>query len=140
MINCPGHPRHGPKHVFDHNFLQHGHNSKLKDQSTFQLYMGIGHRIHFRTVSFQLLLSTFLIQFKLVYGPFRQNNMHSRLCFCPRPAKKETNLQLRKKSDKLIVQRYVQWQQQHYNVYIKSIPDQYCKEMHRISKQPKIDL
>jgi hypothetical protein len=30
-------------------------------------------------------LSSLLIQFKLVYGPFGQTNMHSTLDFCPRP-------------------------------------------------------
>ena len=37
-----------------------------------------------------------LIQFKLVCGPFRQSNMHSTLDFCPRPARKETNVTLHK--------------------------------------------
>ena len=40
-------------------------------------------------------MTTLLIQFKLVYGPFGQSNMHSTLDFCPRPARKETNVLLR---------------------------------------------
>ena len=30
----------------------------------------------------------------LVYGPFELSNKHSRLDFCPRPARKKTNVQL----------------------------------------------
>ena len=36
-------------------------------------------------------MSTFLNQFKLVYRPCWQSNMHSTLDFCPRPARKKTN-------------------------------------------------
>ena len=46
-----------------------------------------------RTFSSQ---STLLLQFKLVYRPFGQSNMHSTLDFCPRPARKQTNVPLRK--------------------------------------------
>ena len=37
-------------------------------------------------------MSTLQNQIKLVYGPFRQSNMHSTLDFCPRPARKKTNV------------------------------------------------
>ena len=39
-----------------------------------------------------------LIQFKLVYGAFGQRNMHSTLDFCLRPARKETNVPIHKRS------------------------------------------
>ena len=42
--------------------------------------------IYIRTVSSKRLLSTLMIQFKLVYGSFGQSKMHSTLDFCPRPA------------------------------------------------------
>ena len=54
--------------------------------------------IYFRTVSSYRLLSTMLIQFKLVYGLFGQSNMHSTINFCPRPARKENNVLLHKRS------------------------------------------
>ena len=38
------------------------------------------------------LLLSLLIHFKLVYGPFGQNNIHNILDFCPRPARKEMNV------------------------------------------------
>ena len=41
------------------------------------------HSIYIRTVSFYSLLSTLLIQFKLVYRPFGQSNMQMQLDFCP---------------------------------------------------------
>ena len=43
----------------------------------------------FKTACSQRLLSTLLIQFKLVYEPFGQSNMQSTLDFCLRPARKE---------------------------------------------------
>jgi hypothetical protein len=46
------------------------------------------HSIYIRTVPFCLLLN----RFKLVYGPFWQNNMCSTLDFCYRPAREETNV------------------------------------------------
>ena len=46
--------------------------------------------IYIRTVRSKLLFPTLLNQFKLVYGPFWQSNMHRTFDFCPRPAKKET--------------------------------------------------
>ena len=48
-------------------------------------------------------MSTFLNQIKLVYGPFGQNNMHSTLDFCPRPARKEANVPLNKRNYGLTV-------------------------------------
>ena len=54
--------------------------------------------IYIRTVSFYLLFSTLLIQFKLVYGPFGQSNMHITLDFYPRSARKDTNVPLHKRS------------------------------------------
>jgi hypothetical protein len=49
--------------------------------------------VHIRTASFYNLLSTTLLnQFKLVYGPFWQSNMHSTLDFCPRPVRKVMNV------------------------------------------------
>ena len=54
--------------------------------------------VYIWTVSVQLLLSTLLIQFKLVYGLFGQSNMHSTLDSCPIPARKETNVPLQKRS------------------------------------------
>ena len=50
------------------------------------------HSLYIRAVSSQRLLSTSLIQFKLLYGPFGQSSMQSTLDFCPRPARKETSL------------------------------------------------
>ena len=47
-----------------------------------------------QTVSSQHLLSTLLIQFKLVYGPIGPSNILSTLDFCPKPVRKETNVQL----------------------------------------------
>ena len=41
--------------------------------------------IYIRTLSSYQLLSTLLIQFKLVYEPFGQSNIHSTLDVCPRP-------------------------------------------------------
>ena len=38
---------------------------------------------------------TLLVQFKLVYVPFGQDNIYSTLDFSPRPARKETNVLLR---------------------------------------------
>ena len=37
-----------------------------------------------------------LIQFKLVYEPFVQRNMHSTVDFCPRPTRNDTNVPLHK--------------------------------------------
>ena len=48
-----------------------------------------------RTVSSYRILST-LIQFELVYGPFKQRNIHSILYVCPRPARKEMSVPLHK--------------------------------------------
>ena len=56
------------------------------------------HSIFIRTVSSYFLLSTLLIQLKLVYGPFGQSNKYSTLDFCPRPARKETNVPISKRS------------------------------------------
>ena len=64
--------------------------------------------IYIRTVSSQHLLSTFLIQFKLVYGPFWQGNIDSTLNFYPRPERKETNAPLQKRSLELTVLIYIQ--------------------------------
>ena len=81
--------------IFSGNYVLAGFSDKLRlmnllidDIKTFR------HSIYIRTVSSQRLLSTFLIQLKLVYGPFRQSNMHSTLDFCPRPARKERNVPL----------------------------------------------
>ena len=41
------------------------------------------------------MLSSLLNQIKLVYAPNGQSNMNSTLDFCPRPAKKETNVPLK---------------------------------------------
>ena len=54
--------------------------------------------IPIRIVSSKRLLSILLIQFKLVYGPFVQSNMHSALDFFPRQARKETNVPLHRRS------------------------------------------
>ena len=62
--------------------------------------------IYIRTVSSSRLLSTLLIQYKLVYGLFGQSNMNSTLDYCPRPARKETNVPLNKRSYKLTVLIY----------------------------------
>ena len=51
------------------------------------------HSIFIRTVSFQHLFSTWLQQFKLLYGSFGRSNMHCILDFCLRPTRKETNVQ-----------------------------------------------
>ena len=48
-----------------------------------------GGTVYIKTVSSYPMFSTYLKRIKLVYGPFRQSNMHSTLDFCPRPAKKE---------------------------------------------------
>ena len=55
----------------------------------------------------QQLLSTLLIQSKLVYGRFGLNNMHSTLDLCPRPARKETNAPLHKRNKELTVLIYI---------------------------------
>jgi hypothetical protein len=47
------------------------------------------HSIYIRIVTSQNLLSTFLIQFRPVYGLFGQRNMHSTLDFCPKPARRK---------------------------------------------------
>ena len=57
------------------------------------------------TVSYPLL-SIFLNQLKLVYGPLGQSNMNSTLDFCPRPARKETNVPLNKVSEEITVLIY----------------------------------
>ena len=41
------------------------------------------HSIYIRTVSYNHLLSTLQNWYRLVYGPFRQRNMHHTLKFCP---------------------------------------------------------
>ena len=56
---------------------------------------GTEHSIYIRTVSSLLMLSTFLNQIKLVYGPSEQSNMHSTLNFCPRPVSKRMNHYIR---------------------------------------------
>ena len=48
-------------------------------------------------LGYALLLSTLLIQFKLVYGPFGPSNMLSTLD-TPIPVMKETNVQLHQRS------------------------------------------
>ena len=50
------------------------------------------HSIYIRTVSSYHLLSILPNQLKLVNGLFGQSNMYTTLDFCPRPARKETNL------------------------------------------------
>ena len=50
------------------------------------------HSINIRTVGSYRLLSTQPNQIKLVYWSFGQGKMHSKLDFCPRPARKETNV------------------------------------------------
>ena len=84
---------------FSGNYVLAGFSDKLRlmnllidDIKTFR------HSIYIKTVSSSGLLSTYLIQLKLVYGPFGQSNMHSTLDFCPRPARKETNVPLQKRS------------------------------------------
>ena len=52
------------------------------------------HSIYIRTVSSYHLLSILPNQLKLVYGLFGQSNMYATLDFCPRPARKETNVSL----------------------------------------------
>ena len=52
---------------------------------------------YIRTVSSQRLLSTLLIQIKLVYGLFGQSNMHSTLDSWPRPDRRDTNVPLDKR-------------------------------------------
>ena len=47
--------------------------------------------IYIRTVSSQRLLSTLLNQIKLVYGPFGQSNMHSKLSRCLHQTSQEEN-------------------------------------------------
>ena len=47
-----------------------------------------------------------LITLKLVDGPFGQSNIHSTLDFFPRPARKETNVPLHKKSQELTILMY----------------------------------
>ena len=59
--------------------------------------------IYIRTVSSHRLLSTLLIQLKLVYWPLEQRNMHSSLDFCPRLARKETNVPLPKREAKSLL-------------------------------------
>ena len=56
------------------------------------------HNTFIRAVSSWRLLATLLIQFELVYRPFGRSNMQSILDFCPRPAKKETNVPLHNRS------------------------------------------
>ena len=60
------------------------------------------HSIYIRTVSSYCLLSALLNWFKLVYGPLGQSNMPNMLYFCPRPARKETNVPLYKQSYELV--------------------------------------
>ena len=48
---------------------------------------------YIRTVSSWGLLSALPIQFKQVYEPFGQSNMHSALDFCPRLASRKTDVQ-----------------------------------------------
>ena len=48
------------------------------------LMFQLDHSIYIRTVICQCLLSTLLIQFTLVYGPFEQSNRHSTPDFCPK--------------------------------------------------------
>ena len=52
-------------------------------------------------------MSTLLIKFKLVYGPFGQSNMDSTLDFFPRPARKEMNVPLLKRSLEITVLIYI---------------------------------
>ena len=63
--------------------------------------------MYIRTVSSWRLLSTLLIKFTLVYGPLGQSKMHSILDFCPRPARKEINVPLHKRSQELTVLIYI---------------------------------
>ena len=42
-------------------------------------------------------LKLYFAEPKLVYEPFGQINMHSTLDFCPRPARKKTNVPLHKR-------------------------------------------
>ena len=48
-----------------------------------------------------------LIQFELVFGPSGQSNMQSKLDFCPRPAMREKNVPLDKRSKQLTVLIYI---------------------------------
>ena len=56
--------------------------------------------VHIKTVSSYLVPVVYfnLNQLKLVYGLFGQSKIHSTLDFCPRPARKETNDPLHKRS------------------------------------------
>ena len=54
-----------------------------------------GGTVYIKTVSSYPMFSTYLKRIKLVYGPFRQSNMHSTLDFCPGPARKKMNVPLR---------------------------------------------
>ena len=69
-------------------------NSYLGQKVTPIAVQKLGHSTYIRTVSSQRLLSSLLIQLKLIYGPFGQGNMHSTIDFCPRPAKMEINVHL----------------------------------------------
>ena len=60
-------------------------------------YLFISFQEHFQPLSL-------LIQFKLVFG---QSNMHHRLCFCPKPARKKINLPRHKRSYELTVRMYI---------------------------------
>jgi hypothetical protein len=52
------------------------------------------HSVYIGTVSSWRLLFTLPNQFKLVYGPFWQSNIHRTLYFCPRSTRKVTNVPL----------------------------------------------
>ena len=53
---------------------------------TLLYFFTVYHSIYIRTVSLKLLLSTLLIQFRLVYGHFGQRNKHVTIDFCLRLA------------------------------------------------------
>ena len=59
---------------------------------TSQSYNEVNHNIYLRTVSSQLLWSGFLNWFKLVYGTFKQSNMHLTLDFCSDHLGKKLNV------------------------------------------------
>ena len=64
-----------------------------KKVEIFELHFYVKSTVNYiRTVGSKQFLSTLLSPNLYVYGPFWQSNMHSTLDFCPRPARKETNI------------------------------------------------
>ena len=68
--------------------------------------------MYIRTVT--LLSTTSPINFKLVYGPFGQSNMHSTLDFCLNPVRKERNVPVKKKDKSLCPNVYPVFIQKFY--------------------------